>query len=334
MVGAPVRVQWSRQDEIQNGYYHTASAQHMKAALDSSGKVAAWHQSGAWPSILALWNPAQKTGFKIEYGLGLVDLPYNNVPNIRIENGEADAMIRVGWYRSVNNIQHAFAMNCFANELADAAGRDPLEFMLELIGDADVMDLSKDGVEDYWNYGDSIEEWPIMPKRLSNALRVVAKKAGYGKDLPKGHGLGLACHRAFHSYVATAVHVVVHDDGSYWIPRVDTAIDCGLYVNPEGIRKQIEGAAVYGNSVTRHGKITITKGAVDQSNFHDYPVTRMSDTPLDVRVHIVEDFADLPPCGVGEPGVPPYAPALINAIYNATGKRIRQLPIGDQLKAA
>lgn len=327
MVGAPVRAQWTREDEIQNGYYHTACAQHLKAGLDESGKVTAWHHSGAWPSILGLWNPAQKTGFGIEYGLGLVDMPYNGVPNIRIENGEADVMIRVGWYRSVNNIQHALAMNCFANELAAAAGRDPLEVMLELIGDDEVMDLTKDGVKEYWNYGDSIEDWPIMPNRLSNALRTVAAKAGYGKTLPKGHGLGLAAHRSFHSYVAAAVHVVVRDDGSLHIPQVDMAVDCGRYVNPEGIKKQIEGAAIYGNSIARMGKITTTAGAVDQSNFHDYPVTRMSDAPMDVRVHIVEDFVDLKPCGVGEPGVPPYAPALLNAIYDATGKRIRKLPV-------
>jgi isoquinoline 1-oxidoreductase beta subunit len=329
MVGAPVRVQWTREDEIRNGFYHAASAQYLKAGLDASGKVTAWHHSGAWPSLVGLWNPAQKNGINLEFGLGLVDLPYNEVPNIRIENGEADIMIRVGWYRAVNNIQHAYAMNCFANELAEAAGRDPLELMLELIGEADVMDLTKDGVEEVWNYGDSVEDWPIMPKRLSNVLRVVADKAGYGKELPKGHGLGLACHRAFQSYVATAVHVVVHDDGTYAIPRVDTAIDCGRYVNPEGVRKQIEGAAIYGNTVARHGKITTTQGEVDQSNFHDYPVTRMSDAPLDVRVHIVEDYVHLRPCGVGEPGVPPYTPALINAIYNATGKRIRTLPIGE-----
>ena len=306
----------------------------MKAGLDSSGKVTAWHQSGAWPSILGLWNPAQKTGFGIEYGLGLVDLPYNNVPNIQIENGEADVMIRVGWYRSVNNIQHAYAMNCFANELAEVAGRDPLEFMLELIGDAEVMDLTKDGVEKYWNYGDSIEDWPIMPVRLSNTLKTVAEKSGYGKKLPKGHGLGLACHRAFHSYVACAVHVAVRDNGSVHIPQVDYAIDCGRYVNPEGIRKQVEGAAIYGFTIANHGQITLTKGVVDQSNFHNYPVTRINDAPLDVRVHVVEDFVHLRPCGVGEPGVPPFTPALINAIYDATGKRIRNLPIGNQLKSA
>ena len=333
-IGAPVRVQWTREDEIKHGYYHCASAQFLKAGLDASGKVTAWHHCGAWPSLIGLWNPAQKQGHAIEFGLGLIDLPYNNVPNIRIENGEADVMIRVGWYRSVNNIQHAYAMNCFANELAAAAGRDPVEFLLELVGEAEVMDLTKDGVEEVWNYGDPVEKWPISPQRLSNVLRVAAKKSGYGKKLPKGHGLGLACHRSFHSYVATAVHVVVQDDGNLRIPQVDVAIDCGRYVNPEGIRKQIEGATIYGNTVARQGKITTTRGAVDQSNFHDYPVSRMSDSPLDVRVHIVEDYVDLPPCGVGEPGVPPYAPALVNAIYDATGKRIRKLPLGEQLRNA
>ncbi len=333
-IGAPVRVQWTREDEIKHGYYHCASAQYLKAGLDPAGKVTAWHHCGAWPSLIGLWNPAQRQGHKIEFGLGLIDLPYDNVPNIRIENGEADVMIRVGWYRAVNNIQHAYAMNCFANELATAAGRDPVEFLLELIGDADEMDLARDGVEEIWNYGDPIEKWPIMPKRLSNVLRVVADKSGYGKTLPKGHGLGIACHRSFHSYVATAVHVVVQDNGAVRVPQVDVAIDCGRYVNPEGIRKQMEGAAVYGNTIARHGRITTTQGAVDQSNFHDYPVTRMGDAPLDVRVHLVEDYVHRPPCGVGEPGVPPYTPALINAIYDATGKRIRQLPIGDQLKSA
>ena len=334
MIGAPVRVQWTREDEIRNGYYHAASAHRMKAGLDASGKVTAWHHSGAWPSLIGLWAPAIRTGHPIEYGLGLIDTPYNEVPNLRIENGEADVMIRVGWYRSVNNIQHAFAMNCFANELAEAAGRDPVEYLLELIGDADVMDLARDGVEDHWNYGDSVEEWPIMPKRLANVLRVAAAKSGYGKPMPAGHGLGLACHRSFHSYVASAVHVVVRDDGSLHIPQVDMVVDCGRYVNPEGVKKQIEGAAIYGNTVARHGLISTTRGAVDQSNFHDYPVTRMSDAPLDVRVHIVEDFVHLRPCGVGEPGVPPYTPALVNAIHDATGKRIRRLPIGDQLKSA
>jgi isoquinoline 1-oxidoreductase beta subunit len=268
----------------------------------------------------------------VESGLGLVDLPFNNVPNMQIETGETDVMIRVGWYRAVNNIQHAFAIHSFAYELAAAAGRDPLELMLEMIGDAEVMDLKADGVEDVWNYGDSTDDWPIMPIRLATALRRVAKAADYGKQLPAGHGLGLAAHRSFQSYVAAAVHVEVGDDGSLKIPRVDVAIDCGRYVNPEGVRKQMEGAVTYGNTISRHGQITTTRGAVDQGNFNDYPVSRMSDVPMDIRIHLVEDYVHMKPCGVGEPGVPPFAPALANAIFNATGKRIRTLPIPGDLR--
>ena len=327
MIGAPVRMQWTREDDIRIGYYHTASAHVLKAGVDGDGNVTAWKHSGSWPSILALWVPDQKTGFGIEYGLGLVDTPYESVPNIRIENGVADPQIRIGWYRSVNNIQHSFAMNSFAHEIATETGQDPVEFLARLIGESDNMDLAADGVEEYWNYGDPIEKWPIMPNRLTNTLRIAAAKAGYGKALPPGHGIGVAAHRSFHAYVATAVHVAVRDDGTLHIVQVDTAYDAGRYVNPDGIRKQVEGAAIYGHTIAMHGQITTTDGAVDQSNFHDYPITRISDAPLNVRVHIVEDFVDRPPNGVGEPGVPPYAPALANAIFAATGKRIRNLPI-------
>ncbi len=333
-IGAPVRVQWSREDEIKHGYYHSVSAQYLKAGLDEGGKVVAWQQRVASPSIMALWNPAQNGLVDFEAGLGLTDLPFNAIPNLQLETGPAAAMIRVGWLRSVNNIQHAFAMHSFAHELAVAANRDPLEFMLELIGDDEVMDLSLDGVKDFAPYGDSVEDYPISPKRLSNALRVVAKAANYGQQLPDGHGIGLAAHRSFQSYVAIAVQVKVGDQGELWIPRVDVAIDCGRYVNPAGVRKQMEGSAIFGNSIARFSEITTTNGVVDQSNFNDYRLTRLSDGPLDIRVHLIEDYVDQLPCGVGEPGVPPYAPALLNAIYQASGKRIRSLPLPADLRTA
>ena len=152
--------------------------------------------------------------------------------------------------------------------------------------------------------------------------------------MPAGHGIGLAAHRSFQSYVAIAVQVKVGDQGELWIPRVDVAIDCGRYVNPEGVRKQMEGAATFANSIARFGEITISQGAVDQSNFNDYPVTRLSEGPLAIHVHVIEDNVDKLPGGVGEPGVPPYAPALLNAIYTATGKRIRSLPLPADLRTA
>lgn len=334
-IGAPVRMQWTREDDIQHGYYHTASAQVVKVGADANGKITAWKHSGAWPSILALWVPDQKVGFGIEYGLGFNDMAYNEIPNIRFENGTADAMIRVGWYRSVNNIQHSFAMNSMVNEMAEKLGQDPVDLLLDVIGEADNMDVAADGVEEYWNYGDPIDKWPIMPNRLANAVRIVREKSGYGKALPARQAIGIAAHRCFHAYVATAVHVAVHDDGTFHIPQVDIVYDAGRYVNPNGILKNVEGAAIYGHTVARHGQITTTRGAVDQSNFHDYPITRMSDAPLNVRVHLVEDFTHRPPNGVGEPGVPPYTPALTNALYAATGVRIRTLPINtDDLAKA
>lgn len=333
-IGAPVRMQWTREDEIKHGFYHSVSAQYLKAGLDEQGKVVAWQQRVASPSIMALWNPAQNGPVDFEASLGMTDLPFNTIPNLQLETGAAAAMIRIGWLRSVNNIQHAFAIHSFAHELAVAANRDPLEFMLELIGEDEVMDLSLDGIKDFAPYGDSAEDYPISPKRLSNALRVAAKAAGYGQELPKGHGIGLAAHRSFQSYVAVAVQVKVGDAGELWIPRVDVAIDCGRYVNPEGVRKQMEGSATFGNSIARFNRITTTDGAVDQSNFHDYRLTRLSDGPLDIRVHLIEEFVDRMPGGVGEPGVPPYAPALLNAIYQASGKRIRSLPLPADLRKA
>lgn len=328
-IGAPVRLQWTREDDIQHGYYHAESAQRVRAAIDADGKVTAWHHNMASPTLFSLWNPPQTASSPVEVGLGLVDLPYDSIPNIRIETGEADSKLRIGWYRSVNNIQHAFAINSFVHEIAAATGRDHLELLLELIGDAKDMDLASEGVEEVWNYGDSTEEWPIMPVRLANALRVVADKAGYGKKLPDGQGLGIACQRSFQSYVATAVLVEVDDEGRVAVPRVDVAIDCGRYVNPDGIRKQMEGASIYGHTLARHGFISTSNGAVEQSNFHDYPVTRIGDAPLTVNVHLIEDYKNLRACGVGEPGVPPYAPALANAIYAATGKRLRSLPLTE-----
>ena len=323
-VGAPVRLVWTREDEIQNGYYHAASAQSVSAVIDA-GRVSGWRHGVAFPSILGLWVPEQKIGFNIEHGLGLIDMPYNSIENIRIENGDANLHTRIGWYRSVNNIQHAFAINSFANELAHEIGRDPVEFQLELIGEPAIIDLTKEGVEDYWNYGDPIEDYPIDTGRLAAVLRKARDVSGYGKPLPKGHGLGLAVHRSFLSYIAQAVRVQVTDDGEYSITRVDTVLDCGLGANPERIRAQCEGAAVYGNTIARQGIISYAQGAVEQSNFHDYPVTRIDDAPLNVHLHRIEN--DHIPSGVGEPMVPPFAPALANAIFDATGKRIRNLPI-------
>jgi isoquinoline 1-oxidoreductase beta subunit len=217
-------------------------------------------------------------------------------------------------------------------EIAAALGRDPKDVLLELLGPDRIVDPRKSPeVADYWNYGDPFETYPIDTGRLRRVVEIAAEQAGWGKPLPKGEGRGVAVHRSFLTYVATVAHVAVDDKGVLRIPRVDTAIDCGFHVNPERIRSQIEGAAVMGLSLAKHGQITFKDGRPEQSNFDGFGVARIDDAPLDVRVHIVPADWDVPSSGVGEPGLPPFAPALCNAIFAATGKRIRSLPIGTQL---
>ena len=325
-LGKPVKVVWTREDDIHFDYYHAVAALYMKAGVDQKGKPVAWLQRSVFPSIFSTFAPGVKAGSAAELGMGFTDTPYD-IPNHRVENGEAVNHVRIGWLRSVANIYHAFAVCSFADELANAAGRDSKDYLLELIGPPRLVDLKAQGV-DYPNMG-PIEKYPVDAGRLRKVIELVAEKSGWGKrKLPKGHALGIAAHRSFLSYIATVVEVAVSPDGKISIPRVDTAVDAGMIVSPDRVRSQFEGAAVFGASLALMGEITATAGKIDQSNFNNYPVLRMSEAPLETHVYIVE--TDQPPAGVGEPGVPPFAPALCNAIFKATGKRIRELPIKGQ----
>ena len=332
-VGAPVRVQWTREDDIQHSFYHTTSVERIEAAVDGNGKVTGWRHRSVAPSIISTFKPDDGYQFPIEYGMGFADMPFE-IANIRCENGKAMAHTRIGWFRSVSNIPRAFAVQSFAAELANELGRDQKEFLLELIGSPRIIDPKAAGMpEDLWNYGEQYDVYPIDTGRLRGVVELAAAKAGWGKTLPKGEGLGIAAHRSFVTYVASCVRVKVDDDGTVRVPEVHTAIDCGFAANPERIRSQIEGAAVMGMTLALDSAITFEDGAVQQSNYSDYDVVRCNNFPELVVTHIVPHPFSVHASGVGEPGVPPFAPALYNAIFNATGKRLRSLPIGDQLKA-
>jgi isoquinoline 1-oxidoreductase subunit beta len=332
MGGTPVKVVWTREDDIHHGFYHSVSYQHVTAGLDKNNKVVAWRHRSVSPSLMSNFMPDPKRESALELGLGLIDTPFN-VPNLRLETGEATSHTRIGWFRSVNNIPHAFAMQSMVAELAHELGRDQKDFLLEMIGPDRIVDPRKTVASELWNYGDPWETYPIDTRRLRRVVELAADKAGWGRKLPKGHGMGIAVQRSFLTYVATVVEVAVDGDGAVSVPRVDTAIDCGFVVNPERVRSQVEGAAVMGLTIAKLTNITFKNGRVQQSNFHDYPVLRIGQGAMKVNTHIMPNGIEVPSSGVGEPGVPPFAPAFFNAVFAATGKRIRNLPLGEQLSA-
>ena len=326
-LGKPVKVIWTREDDIKFDYYHTTAAVYHKATVDPRGKPTAWLHRSSFPPIASTYAAGAREPLGLELDLGLVDLPYD-IANIRAENGPADAHVRIGWFRAVSNNFHAFAAHCFADELARAAGRDSLEFLLDMLGPGKVIDLKSQGV-DYSNYGAPYDRYPIDTRRLRHVLEVAGEKAGWGKRKPgNGWGMGIAAHRSFNTYVASVVEVEVDSRGAVRVPRVEQVVDAGLIVNPDRVRSQMEGSAVMAVGLVRTGEITALNGRIRQSNFNDFQVARMNDAPVQVNVTIVD--SDALPTGVGEPGLPPVMAAFGNAIAAATGKRVRDLPLSKQ----
>src|SRR5713101_4788007 len=318
-LGKPVKVVWTREDDIRFDFFHSVAAMYMKAAIGANGKPTAWLQRSVFPPIDSTFDATATYGDG-EMGLGWNNLPFD-IPNHRAENGPAEYHVRIGWLRSVANIYHAFAIQSFADELAKSANQDSVEYLLGLIGPPRIVNLE--------HKADDAEEaklFPLDTARLRRVVEIAADKSGWGKrSIGKGRGLGIAAHRSFLTYVATVVEVEVDNKGQVHIPGVWTAVDAGTVVSPDNVRNQFEGAAVFGTSLALFGEITATNGAIDQSNFNNYQLARMNRAPRHVDVQIVKSEA--PPAGVGEPGVPPFAPALYNAVFAATGKRVRELPL-------
>jgi isoquinoline 1-oxidoreductase beta subunit len=327
-IGKPVKMTWSREDDVKHGYYHACCAQSLKAGLDGDGNPVAYLHRTAFPTIGSTFAANATAPMGFETDLGLQDMPYD-IPNIRAEFGSAEAHVRIGWVRSVNNINHAFAVGSFMDEIAQDGGKDSAEFLLKMLGDPREIDFASEQTNEYGNYGKDIKEYPADTGRMAGVIKKAMESSGWGKDMPADTGMGIAMHRSFLTNVACVVEVAIVDD-ELTIPRVWYAVDCGQAVNTDRIKAQFEGGAIFGMSVAFAEGITAEGGAVQQGNFDDYIVPRMPEAPY-VHVDIID--SDELPTGVGEPPVPPFAAALTNAIFQATGKRIRSLPIGDQYKA-
>ncbi len=310
--GKPVMVFWTREDDMQHGFYRPASYHHFSGALDAKGNLAAWKHFQTSTSIEAMWNPkGEENPEKSEFATAAF-IPYQT-PNYRVEYTLAKSSVPRAWWRSVEHSTSGFVVESFVDELAAAAGADPLEFRLRLIGE-------DRKIPDFTN---PKEGKPLDTARLKGVLRLAAEKAAWGKPLPKGISRGIAGYYSFESYTAAVVEVSVKD-GAVKVQRIVYAVDCGRPINPEGVRAQVESAAIYGLSAALHDAITINGGRVEQSNFHDYQMPRIGETPK-TEVHVVMSKEE--PTGIGEPGLPVVAPAMCNAIFAATGKRVRRLPI-------
>jgi isoquinoline 1-oxidoreductase subunit beta len=322
-LGKPVKISWTREEDIRFDYFHATSAMYFKAGLDAAGKPQSWLQRTVYPPIGSIFDEKEQYGTG-ELSLGFLDMPFD-VPNMRAENGPAEAHLRIGWLRSVANIYHAFGVQSFMDELAHAAGKDPVEYWLAALGEPRSIDLGKQNAK-YGNYGKPLTAYPLDTGRLRRVVEIVAEQSGWANKKPgNGRAWGFAAHRSFLTYVAAVVEVEVDKTGKVRIPRVDLAVDCGSVINPDRVKSQFEGAAVFGTSVAMLGEITAADGRVKQGNFDTYPVARINESPYETHIHLVP--SEGLPTGAGEPGVPPMAPAIANAIFAATGKRIRELPI-------
>ena len=312
VVGKPVQLVWSREDDMTHDFYRPAACHQMKGAVDRNGRPLAWSHTIASTSIEGYWHPDTGKPEESEIG-GAEQMPYT-IPNVRLEYNYVASSVPPLWWRSVEHSFNGFAVECFIDELAVGAGQDPVQFRRSL--------LVKPA-----NWKAKSEDDPD-PARLLAVMELAAEKAGWSTPLPKGKGRGIATYHSFGSYIAEVAEVTVQGS-NLKIDRMIAAIDCGQIVNPESVRAQAESAIIYGLSAALKNEITIKNGAVEQSNFDGYDPIRISEAPP-IAVYLMKSNED--PGGMGEPALPPAAPAVANAIFAASGQRVRKLPF--QLKTA
>jgi isoquinoline 1-oxidoreductase beta subunit len=314
--GTPVKVIWTRDDDIRHDYYRPISHHRLRAGLDAQGQVTSWLHHIAAPSTDStfLGGEVPDTGGTEIAGTGL---PNGTVPNYLLQQSFLHTAVPRGYWRAVDMNWNHFAVQCFIDEIAAAAGKDPLALRRQLIATKQKPAGQSD------NEGDA----PVNVDRLLGVLNLVAEKSEWGKPLPAGRGRGIAGLYGFGSYVAHVAEVTVAKDGTLRVDRVVVAVDCGQVINPDLVAAQIEGGVVFGLTSALYDEITIQNGQVQQTNFDNYPMLRIADMPK-VEVHLVPSHES--PGGIGEPGVPSTAPAVANAIFAATGKRLRRLPFQTQ----
>ncbi|MFQ5865072.1 MAG: molybdopterin cofactor-binding domain-containing protein [bacterium] len=307
-VGAPIQVVWTREDDIQHDYYRPASYHRLRAGLNEKGDLIAWHIHLASTSRYKFRgsSPPEKTEIFPD------GFPAGFIQNVRMEYSPALTNVPTGAWRAPGHNANAFVDQSFLDEIAHAAGKDALELRLQLLGKSRDMPYNDHGGPTY-NTG-----------RLKAVLELAAENSGWGTSLPKGRAQGIAAHFTFGSYVAEVAEVSVDVSGKVKVHRIVAAVDCGIVVNRSGAQAQIEGGIIHGLSAAFYGKITIERGSTKQSNFHDYPLLRINEAPK-IEVYFIPSKE--PPFGLGEMALPPLAPAVCNAIFAATGKRIRRLPI-------
>ncbi len=326
--GKPVKVVWSREDDVKHGFYHSTAANYIKAELTDDNRSDHWIQRVVAPPIAWIFDDKTTHLTNGDLSLGFADIPFN-IENLSCETPEITTHVRTGWLRSVGNINNAFALGSFVDELANKAGISTQKMWLNLLGKDRKFDPRGEGFEGYTHYGQADkEEYLLEIARFKGVLNEVVTKSGASEKLPDGQGWGISIAASFNSYAAAATKVSVIDD-KVTVLEMHTAIDCGLVITPDRVRSQMEGAMIMGLSMALESEITMKDGAIVQNNFYDYPVSRMPQVP-DLYVHLIK--SNDAPGGVGEPGLPPILPSITNAIFHASGTRIRDLPVKKTMK--